>query len=174
MQHFCVLPCGSSFLKQKIKSPKFCCMQLNFREAVPSDITQIQVVRNAVQENRLSDPSRVTDNDCLEYMTQRGKGWVCVIEETVVGFAIVDLADQNVWALFVTPAFENSGIGKKLQQIMLEWYFQQTDKTIWLGTAPGTRAETFYRLTGWEPKGLMKNGEMRFELTDIQWRKRFL
>ena len=34
-----------------------------FREAQISDIQQIQIVRNAVKENVLSDPSLVTDKD---------------------------------------------------------------------------------------------------------------
>jgi len=48
-----------------------------FREAIVSDIPQIQVVRHAVKENVLSNPALVTDHDCKEFITERGKGWVC-------------------------------------------------------------------------------------------------
>ena len=48
-----------------------------FREAFVSDIEQMQVVRNAVKENMLSDPALVPDKDVEEYITKRGKGWVC-------------------------------------------------------------------------------------------------
>lgn len=108
------------------------------REAVISDIAGIQLVRNAVTENRLSDPALVTDADCETYMTIRGKGWVCVNEEQIVGFAIADLQGHNIWALFLLPGFERRGIGKQLHDTMLDWYFSQTNETVWLSTAPGT------------------------------------
>jgi hypothetical protein len=44
------------------------------REAIMSDITQIQIVRNSVKENMLSNPALVTDADCEEFITRRGKG----------------------------------------------------------------------------------------------------
>ena len=40
-----------------------------------------------------------------------GKGWVCEIENRIVGFAIVDVVAHNVWALFVQPGFDGIGIG---------------------------------------------------------------
>ncbi len=140
-----------------------------YREAQLSDIPQMQVVRNAVTENTLSDPALVPDADYVIFMTQRGKGWVSVVDETVAGFAIVDVQDNNIWALFVHPAAAAKGMGKQLQRLMLNWYFAQTDAPLWLGTAPGTRAERFYTLTGWRPCGLMSNGEMRFEMTKDEW-----
>lgn len=36
------------------------------REAKIEDIAQIQIVRNSVKENTLSDPNLVTDKDCEE------------------------------------------------------------------------------------------------------------
>jgi GNAT superfamily N-acetyltransferase len=47
----------------------------------------------------------------------------------LVGFAIADLVDNNIWALFIHPGFEKLGIGKKLHDEMVNWYFSQTDKT---------------------------------------------
>ena len=52
-----------------------------FREATIDDIKQIQVVRNSVKENTLSNPNLVTDKDCEEFLSIRGKGWVCEIEK---------------------------------------------------------------------------------------------
>ena len=137
---------------------------MKIREAVIADIPQIQAIRHAVKENRLSDPGLVTDLDCENFLTKRGKGWVCEWEGQMVGFAIVDLQEKNIWALFIDPAFERRGIGSRLQKMMLDWYFSRETGTLWLGTAPGTRAEGFYKMTGWQRKGLMKNGELRFEM----------
>lgn len=85
-----------------------------FREANINDIKQIQIVRNSVHENVLSNPALITDEDCKQYITDRGKGWVCEIEDNIVGFAIADLKEKNIWALFVQPEFEKKGIGEKI------------------------------------------------------------
>lgn len=141
------------------------------REAGIHDITQIQIVRNAVQENKLSDPSMVSDSDCREYLTVRGKGWVCETANRIVGFAIADLIENNIWALFVTPEYEGKGIGTDLQKVMLDWYFSQGKQNVWLGTAPGTRAEQFYRSTGWTMVGPHGNNEIKFIMTARQWQQ---
>lgn len=142
---------------------------MKVREAELKDIPQIQVIRNLVKENRLSDPNLVPDKDVEDYMFRRGKGWVCEINNEVVGFAIADLVDSNIWALFVHPGFEKLGIGKKLHDEMIDWYFTQTDKTVWLGTAPNTRAEKFYRRAGWKEIGVHGKGEIKFEMTKDNW-----
>lgn len=143
-----------------------------FREATLADIPQIQIVRNAVKENVLSNPALVTDKDCEEYMTVRGKGWVCKDENKIIGFAIADLQDKNVWALFVHPDYEGKGIGKQLHQLLLDWYFNQTNDNIWLGTAFNTRAETFYKMQGWKEVGLHGKLERKFEMTYEDWKER--
>jgi len=72
--------------------------------------------------------------------------------------------------LFVKPGFDKKGIGKKLHDDMLDWYFAQTDLTIWLGTASGTRAEGFYRKAGWSEVGIHGKGEIKFEMTASHWK----
>ncbi|ESU18403.1 GCN5-like N-acetyltransferase [Flavobacterium limnosediminis JC2902] len=144
---------------------------MTFREATIEDIKQIQVVRNSVKENTLSNPALVTDSDCEEFLTQRGKGWVCEVNNQIVGFAIADLKENNIWALFLQPEFEGKGIGTKLQQIMLDWYFSTGKESVWLGTAPGTRAEAFYRKSGWTQNGMHGGNEVKFEMSKEQWKK---
>lgn len=121
-----------------------------FREAQISDIEQMMVVRLSVKENTLSNPALVTYEDMVDYLTIRGKGWVCETKNTIVGFSIGDLKDHSVWALFIQPTMEGKGIGKKLQALLLDWYFNKTEKNIWLETAANTRAEKFYKETGWK------------------------
>ncbi len=94
-------------------------MNIIIREAQPEDIPQIQIVRNSVKENTLSDPGLVTDKDCEEFLFERGKGWVGEAGNQIVGFSIIDLKENNIWALFVHPDFENKGIGRKLHDMML-------------------------------------------------------
>ncbi|MEO6329681.1 MAG: GNAT family N-acetyltransferase [Ginsengibacter sp.] len=140
-----------------------------FREAMTSDIPQIQIVRYLVKENILSDTALVTDEDCEEFLMVRGKGWVCDVNGNIVGFSIADLREKNIWALFVHPDYEAKGIGKRLHKEMLDWYFDQTKEDIWLGTLPNTRAEKFYRLNGWKEAGTHGKGEIRFEMSFEDW-----
>ena len=140
-----------------------------FREARAEDISPIQVVRNSVKENVLSNPALVTDQDVEDFITHRGKGWVCEYENLIVGFAIADLVENNIWALFIDPQYEKRGIGKKLHEIMLEWYFKQGKENVWLSTGPGTRAENFYKAAGWKETGLTSKGEIKFEMSSNDW-----
>ncbi|MBK7291893.1 MAG: GNAT family N-acetyltransferase [Chitinophagaceae bacterium] len=140
-----------------------------FREATIEDIPQIQIVRNSVTENTLSDPALVPDKDCEEFMFVRGKGWVCEIDKQITGFAIADLKENNIWALFLLPAFEKQGIGRRLHDMMVDWYFTQTKDNVWLGTAPSTRAESFYRKAGWKEIGTHGKGEIKFEMSFDEW-----
>lgn len=139
------------------------------REAVVKDINQIQDVRNSVKENMLSNPALVTDADCEEFITRRGKGWVCEVNNQVVGFAIADLKEHNIWALFLKPEFEGKGIGRGLHDTMMDWYFTQTKTKVWLGTAPATRAESFYLKKGWSRAGRHGSKEVKFEMTYDLW-----
>jgi GNAT superfamily N-acetyltransferase len=141
---------------------------MEFREATKADLQDIMNVRFSVTENVLSDPSLVTIEDCDDFIFRRGKGWVCEVDEAVVGFSIVDLVENNIWALFVRPEFAQRGIGKQLHDLMLDWYFTQTQQTVWLGTDPGTRAEAFYRKSGWRHVG-WHGKEFKFEMTYTNW-----
>lgn len=139
------------------------------RQATEADIPQIQRVRNAVKENTLSDPALVPDADVADYITRRGRGWVAQKGDLITGFSIVSVPDHNVWALFIEPGFDQQGTGRLLHDIMMDWYFEQTDETIWLSTTPGTRAETFYRKAGWVEDGTYGKGEVRFVMTRDHW-----
>lgn len=143
---------------------------MKFREAEFKDIPGMQVVRNSVRENALSDPSLIQDSDYVPYLGEKGKGWVCEINDEIAGFAIVDLHGGNIWALFVHPGHEKKGIGKRLHWLMLEWYFITTPGTVWLSTAPGTRAEQFYRKAGWKETGTYGKGEIKFEMRHDEWK----
>lgn len=129
----------------------------------------MNVVRLAVKENVLSNPALITQDDYVDYLSRRGKGWVCEVDNQVVAFAVGDLEKNNVWALFVLPGFEGQGIGRELLIMLLDWYYSQTTDTIWLSTAPNTRAADFYKSFGWKETGKMPNGELKFELTADDW-----
>jgi len=143
-----------------------------FREARLSDIKQMHVVRMAVKENKLSSPTVIKEEDYVNFLTVDGKGWVCELNNSILGFAIIDMKRNNIWALFVHPDHEGKGIGRKLFGMMIDWYFSLYQQPLWLGTAPNTRAAKFYREAGWREIGLQKNGEIKFEMQHEDWIKK--
>ena len=143
-----------------------------FREATVNDIDNYMVVRMAVKENVLNNPALVPREDNVAYLTKDGKGWVCEIDMRIVGFSIVGLTQRNVWALFVLPAFEGKGIGTKLHDIMIDWYFCQINDTIWLGTEKNTKAENFYKNKGWTVVGMHGADETKFEMKFEDWQRK--
>ena len=145
-------------------------MKITIREASEKDIDQIQQVRRSVMENVLSDPELVSNEDCRIYLTERGKGWVAVSKDVILGFAIADLKDNNIWALFIHPDHEKKGLGKQLHDRMLNWYFDTGKSWVWLSTDPGSRAEGFYESQNWKRTGKLSNGEIKFEMTLDKWR----
>lgn len=144
--------------------------KIPLRKATIEDIEAMHIVRMSVKENVLNNPLLVTEEDYRNFLTVNGRGWICTAAgNTVLGFAILDTKSKSVWALFVHPSEEKKGIGKQLHDTMLSWYFQLHSEPLWLCTAPGTRAEQFYRKAGWRETGQTNSGEIRFEMSAQQW-----
>jgi GNAT superfamily N-acetyltransferase len=141
----------------------------NIREATLLDFPKLMEIRMSVKENTLSDPELIPEDDYAKFCFIQGKGWVYEVDSVIVGFAIVDLLGNNIWALFMDPQFEKKGIGKKLHDTMINWYFEQTKTTVWLGTEPHSRAADFYRKSGWTEVGLNGKNEIKFEMTFQDW-----
>ena len=133
------------------------------RVAATDDIVRMHEIRTAVRENRLSSPDRIQPEDYAALLSGNGRGWVYEEDGVLVGFGIADGLRRNIWALFVAPAFEGQGIGRALLETMTSWLLAQNATPVWLTTAPGTRAERFYRAAGWREAG-RENNELRFEL----------
>lgn len=137
-------------------------MAMNLRQALRTDVPEIQRVRRAVKENRLTT-SVVSDEDVVEAIERTGRGWVVEDGGRIVGFAIGNARTGNVWALFVDPDHEGHGHGRRLHDAMVAWLWVQGLARLWLTTGPGTRAARFYPAAGWQLAGTEPNGELLFE-----------
>ena len=135
---------------------------MSTRLASLSDVVRMHEIRMSVTENRLSNPDRIRHQDYIALLEGQGRGWVFEREGAVVAFGIADAGSRSIWALFVEPGSEGRGIGQALLDAMTHWLFEQSDRPVWLTTAPATRAERFYRAAGWLETGRV-NGEIRFE-----------
>ena len=123
----------------------------------------MQRVRASVRENRLVSIT-ITDDDVRSAIEDRGRGWVVELMGSVVAFAVGDVTNGTVWALFVDPAHEGRGFGRQLHDEMVRWMWDQGLDRLWLTTESETRAERFYRAAGWHCAGRTASGELRFEL----------
>lgn len=133
------------------------------REACAADIPAIQRVRHSVRENRLVSCT-IADEEVREMMEVHGRGWVVEEAGEIVAFAIGDARDGNIWALFVAPAHERRGHGRRLHEAMVAWLFARGLERLWLSTDPHTRAQGFYEAAGWRRAGDGEHGEVRYEL----------
>ncbi|MEZ5429002.1 MAG: GNAT family N-acetyltransferase [Pyrinomonadaceae bacterium] len=135
------------------------------RPARRGDVSAMHRVRMAVRENRLNSLV-LTEADYLEAIEGPGCcGWVAEADGQIVGFACGSAESGNIWALFVDPEHEGRGFGRRLHDALVARLWSDGAKRLWLTTAPGTRAEGFYRKAGWQCRGSARNGELRFELS---------
>jgi len=132
------------------------------RIAVRADVPEIQRVRHAVRENRLTSTT-ISDEDVIEAIERTGRGWVMELDGRIVGFSVGNAETGNIWALFMEPEHERHGHGRRLHDEMVSWLWSRGLHRLWLTTAPGTRAETFYERAGWMNAGRTPSGEVLFE-----------
>jgi GNAT superfamily N-acetyltransferase len=126
-----------------------------------------------VLENRLTT-SLVTEADYIAALEDWGQGWVIDVDGDIVGFAVGNATDGNIWALFVDPRHEGRGYGRHLHDTMVSWLWSRGLQRLWLTTDPGTRAQRFYEAAGWRCSGRTDKGELRFELPNPEGRNRFI
>jgi GNAT superfamily N-acetyltransferase len=134
------------------------------RPAALSDVREMNRLRLQVRENVLTDPDRITEAMTADAITASGRGWVFESDGHILGFSIARDEDPSIWALFVRPDCEGSGIGTALHDAAVDWLWSRGARQAWLSTDPDTRAECFYRDRGWRQTGRLANGELRLEL----------
>ena len=137
---------------------------LTYRRATADDIPAMSRVRLAVRENALSNPARVTEAMYRDYLDALGRGWVAELDGAIIGFSYADRADASIWALFVDPACEGLGAGKRLLRLAVDWLFEIGHDEIRLGTQANTRADRFYAAQGWTREGMSNDIEVGFRL----------
>jgi GNAT superfamily N-acetyltransferase len=137
---------------------------MHFRRATESDIDAIFIVRFAVKENVLSNPSRVTRQMCIDYLDPLGRGWVCEVSGRVVGYSYAARGDHSIWALFVLPEFEGCGVGKSLLKLAVDWLFEIGAARVILSTEANTRADRFYLAQGWTRGEMKDDVEVKYSL----------
>ena len=137
-------------------------MTIQLRQARAADVPTMLALRLRVRENRLSEPGSIVAESFREYL-DAGTVWIAEADARVVGFAALDVSRASVWALFVDPDAEGTGVGRALHSKLIEAAKEQRFGRLTLTTSPGTRAERFYRTSGWTVAGSTESGELRME-----------
>jgi GNAT superfamily N-acetyltransferase len=133
------------------------------RPAVAADVPRLVAIRAAVRENRLLTPGLVTVAD-YHATIARGTCWVWDDGTGVRGFASGAPADDSlVWALFVDPAAEGTGVGAALLARLTDELWRRGHRQLRLDTRSGTRAERVYRAAGWTEMGRTPHGDVLFQ-----------
>lgn len=141
----------------------FAGMNVTLRQATRADIPAINDVRYAVRENT-APRGFITEEQVRSQIEDTGRGWVIDVDGHVVGFAIGNATDGNIWALFVHPDHAGRGYGRELHDTMVDWLWSRGLTMLWLTTDPASRARRFYALAGWREAGPTPKGEVRLEL----------
>jgi GNAT superfamily N-acetyltransferase len=138
-------------------------MPVHIRPATRADLPRIYEVRHGTAENRLTDPSLVTDAEVAWYLDEA----IFLVSEddsAVQGFICANPQTAYVWALFVIDAAQGRGLGTALLHEATQQLRQGGHRQAFLTTGRHTRAAGFYRSKGWRQTGIDMRGEAVFRL----------
>src|SRR6516164_5029721 len=122
-------------------------MRISVRTATEADLPRVWQVRHGVAENRLTDPSLVTDAEVAWYLRE-AIFLVSEDSEGLQGFACANHQTGYIWALFVIDGAQGRGHGTALLNEVIERLRRAGHRQAFLTTGEGTRAAAFYRSKG--------------------------
>lgn len=123
------------------------------RPARPEDLSRIAEIRTGVSENRLTDPTQISDQEVFWYLNE---GIFLASQDeagSVQGFACANPLNGFVWALFVIDPAQRKGHGSALLDALLARLEEAGHAQAWLATGPGTSAVAWYERRGWRITG---------------------
>jgi GNAT superfamily N-acetyltransferase len=138
-------------------------MRISIRPATEADLPHISEVRHGTAENRLTDPSRVTDAEVAWYLREA----IFLVSEDkggLQGFVCANHQTGHVWALFVIDGAQGRGHGTALLNEVIARFRKAGHRQAFLTTGKDTRAAAFYRAKGWRLTGIDMRGEAVFRL----------
>ncbi len=143
--------------------------EVTLRSAAPSDVDALFEVRCSVAENHQSreELAELGITPASVARMIQGGDYITLIAELggePVGFTMVEVSENYLFACFVRPAFENRGIGRALMEQTEEELMRRGVTSIWLSTGaePDLRAVGFYENLGWSRDGFLDDGQIRF------------
>lgn len=141
-------------------------MALQVRPAQLGDVPGIFHVRTSVNENVLSHAELaemgITDSAVSSMIARRSCAWVALQGDELIGFSMIDQDEGALFAVFVLPAYEGRGVGRRLLALAERELFTQ-HAVAWLETRRDSRAAGFYRRLGWADEQDAGHGDIRLQ-----------
>ena len=128
---------------------------LTYREIGAHDIASLFVVRIATRENTYTmdglERLGITEASVTDMIKTTHRGWLCEVDKQVVGFAMGNRKNGEMWVIAVLPDYEGKGVGKELLIRVEDWLWSEGWDEICLTTDidPSLRAYGFYKSQGW-------------------------
>jgi ribosomal protein S18 acetylase RimI-like enzyme len=122
---------------------------MRFREIREHDVVSLFAVRVATRENRLSREQlaglSINEKTVLAMLDTTHRGWLCEKDDQVVGFAMGNRENGEMWVIALLPDYEGRGIGAELLTRVEDWLWSEGWAEIWLMTdiGPTRRAYGF-------------------------------
>jgi GNAT superfamily N-acetyltransferase len=138
-------------------------MRISVRRATEADLPRVSEVRHGTAENRLTDPSRVTDAEVAWYLNE-AIFLVLEDEEGLQGFTCANHQTGYVWALFVIDGAHGRGHGTALLDDVIARLRNAGHRQAFLTTGQDTKAAAFYHSRGWRQTAIDMRGEAVFRL----------
>jgi GNAT superfamily N-acetyltransferase len=126
------------------------------------DLSALIALRDSRNENRLSDPTRLTETEALRLIAE-GAVWVWDEGGAVLGLVAADRRDGSIPALLVAPGHDGKGIGRALLAVACDFLGAWSHTLVRLELDPGSAAERHYRNSRWTVVGRGENGGWVFE-----------
>lgn len=130
---------------------------MKLREIEIEDLPTIFEVRIATWHNPNGTEELTRFGITIESVTQMFEtgshnGWLCEMDGQIVGFAMGDRTNGEMWVIAVLKEHEGKGIGRAVLDEVESWLASCGWQEIWLTTDVDEtlRAVGFYRHLGWE------------------------
>jgi len=141
-----------------------------YREIESKDIQDLFEVRLSTDENQVTSEYLaeigITPRSIAEGLAGPLKGWLCEASGKVVGFSLGNRETGEMMVVAVLPEYEKKGIGKKLMELIQNWFWSCGHDEIWLLATPDPklRASGFYKTLGWKEAGASDAGDQILKL----------
>lgn len=143
-------------------------MQTIIRVATQDDVDTLFAIRTSVLQNHLSREQMadlgITPEALSDSIREAQCVWIAEVDGQPAAFSMVDLAEGEVFAMFVRPSYENRGLGRQLMAVAETALFK-LHETLFLITdgRDEIRANGFYRRLGWSVVGRVDADDVRYQ-----------
>ncbi|SAM33248.1 GNAT family N-acetyltransferase [Pseudomonas sp. 1 R 17] len=143
-------------------------MQTLIRAATQADVDTLFEIRTSVVQNHLSIEQMaelgITPQLLADSMREAPCVWIAEVDGQPVAFAMVDLAEGEVFAMFVLPSHENLGLGRQLMAVAEAALFEHHDRLFLITDGRDEiRANGFYRHLGWSVVERVEGDDVRYQ-----------